>query len=82
MPYSGVIAILSGENSGDLILTVSGTFGVTDYAITSGPEDVIAGNTVSKNSFIECTITEINGQEVTIEVDSISKDLFLAKCSN
>lgn len=82
MPYSGVITILSGENSGDLILTVSGTFGVTDYAITSGPEDVITGNTVSKNSFIECTITEINGQEVTIGVDSISKDLFLAKCSN
>lgn len=82
MPYSGVITILSGENSGDLILTVSGTFGVTDYAITSGPQDVIAGNTVSKNSFIECTITEINGQQITIEVDSISKDLFLAKCSN
>lgn len=79
---SGTIVIPSGSNSGDLIINSSEAFGLVDYRKVSGPEDVIIGDTVSKNSFVEFGIIGKNDQTITLDLGTFSSDLFIAKCQN
>lgn len=79
---SGTIVIPSGSNSGDLIINSSETFSLVDYRKVSGPEDIIIGDTVSKNSFVEFGIIGKNDQTITLDLGTFSSDLFIAKCQN
>lgn len=79
---SGTIVIPSGSNSGDLIINSSKTFSLVDYRKVSGPEDIIIGDTGSKNSFVEFSIIGKNDQTITLDLGTFSSDLFIAKCQN
>lgn len=82
VPDSGIIIIPSGSNSGDLVINSSDVFGLVDFKKISGPEDVIVGETLSKNSFIEFDIIGKDDQTITLDIGTFSVDLFLAKCKN
>jgi hypothetical protein len=51
---------LTNNNSGDLVISSSEEFSLVDYRKVSGPEDVIIGDTVSKNSFVEFDVAGKN----------------------
>lgn len=79
---NGIIVILTNNNSGDLVISSSEEFGLVDYRKVSGPEDVIMGDTVSKNSFVEFDVAGKNDQTVTLNLGTFSPSLFIAKCKN
>lgn len=79
---NGIIVILTNNNSGDLVISSSEEFGLVDYRKVSGPEDVIIGDTVSKNSFVEFDVAGKNDQTVTLNLGTFSPSLFIAKCKN
>lgn len=79
---NGIIVILTNNNSGDLVISSSEEFGLVDYRKVSGPEDVIIGDAVSKNSFVEFDVAGKDGQTVTLNLGTLSPSLFIAKCKN
>lgn len=79
---NGTIVILTNNNSGDLVISSPEEFGLVDYRKVSGPEDVIIGDTVSKNSFVEFDVVEKNDQTITLNLGTFSPSLFIAKCKN
>ena len=79
---NGIIVILTNNNSGDLVISSSEEFSLVDYRKVSGPEDVIIGDTVSKNSFVEFDVAGKNDQTVTLNLGTFSPSLFIAKCKN